>query len=100
MSYVDRDVNGNIISTYANPQYVGHEYVENAVIWVSPKALAISKLSELDKQYELTQRNLREFIMLTAEALKTGTPIDVTVLPGVQVVYAVEAQAAVLRAQL
>ena len=57
-------------------------------------------LAKLDQDYTLTQRNLREFIMLTAEALKSGTPIDVTVLPGVQVVYAVEAQAAVLREQL
>jgi len=58
------------------------------------------QLAILDAQYPLTQRNLRDFIMLTAEALKSGTPIDVTGAPAVQVVYAVEAQAAVLRAQL
>jgi hypothetical protein len=57
-------------------------------------------LASLDTTYALSQRNLREFIMLTAEALKSGTPIDVTVLPGVQTVYAVEAQAVILRAQL
>ena len=57
-------------------------------------------LAKLDADNALTQRNLREFIMLTAEVLKNGTPMDVTVLPGVQGVYAVEAQAATLRAQL
>jgi len=58
------------------------------------------KLEALEKQYTLTQRNLREFILLTVEALKEGTPVDLSVLPGVQVVAAVEAEAASLRAQL
>jgi len=58
------------------------------------------QLHALESQYALTQRNLREFILLTVEALKVGAPVDLSVLPGVQIVAAVEAEAAVLRAQL
>jgi hypothetical protein len=58
------------------------------------------QLAVLETTYTLTQRNLREFILLTVEALKMGVPVDLSVLPGVQVVTAVEAEAAVLRAQI
>ena len=58
------------------------------------------QLAALDAQYALTQRNLREFILLTVEAIKMGVPVDLSVLPGVQVVAAVEAEAATLRAQI
>lgn len=60
----------------------------------------VQQLATLEQQYTLTQRNLREFILLTVEALKVGAPVDLSVLPGVQVVAAVEAEAAVLRGQL
>lgn len=60
----------------------------------------LDQLRTLESQYALTQRNLREFILLTVEALKVGTPVDLSVLPGVQVVAAVEAEAASLRAQM
>lgn len=60
----------------------------------------VELLVALEANYTLTQRNLREFILLTVEALKVGAPVDLSVLPGVQVVAAVEAEAATLRAQL
>lgn len=58
------------------------------------------KLQALDTANALTQRNLRDFILLTTEALKLGQPVDLTQVRGIQAVMAVEAEAAVLRAQL
>jgi hypothetical protein len=59
-------------------------------------------LAKLDVDNALTQRNLRETIMLMAEAFKAATngAIDLSQVRGVQMVYAVEAEAEVLRAQL
>ena len=59
-------------------------------------------LAKLDADNSLTQRNLRETIMLMAEAFKAATngAIDLSQVRGVQMVYAVEAEAEALRAQL
>lgn len=59
-------------------------------------------LNKLDADNTLTQRNLRETVMLMAEAFKTVTngAVDLSAIPGVAKVYAVEAEAAALRAQL
>ncbi len=59
-------------------------------------------LNKLDADNTLTQRNLRETVMLMAEAFKTVTngAVDLSAIPGVAKVYEVEAQAEVLRAQL
>jgi len=60
------------------------------------------KLAKLDAENALTQRNLRETIMLMAEAFKTvtGGAMDLSQIPGVAKVYEVEAKAANLRRQL
>jgi hypothetical protein len=60
------------------------------------------QLAQLDADNALTQRNLRETVMLMAEAFKTisGGAVDMTLIPGVAKVFAVEAQAATLREQL
>ena len=60
------------------------------------------KLAALDAANALTQRNLRETVMLMSEAFKqiTGGAVNLTAIPGVAKVYEVEAQAAALRAQL
>jgi hypothetical protein len=60
------------------------------------------QLAELDATNALSQRNLRETVMLMAEAFKTisGGSVDITLIPGVAKVFAVEAQAAALREQL
>ena len=60
------------------------------------------QLNSLDTANALTQRNLRETVMLMAEAFKTisGGALDLSTLPGVAKVYAVEAEAAALRGQL
>lgn len=62
----------------------------------------LEKLRRLDVDNTLTQRNLRETIMLMNEAFKTisGGALDLSQIPGVAQVYAVEAQAEALRAQL
>jgi hypothetical protein len=60
------------------------------------------QLAALDAANTLTQRNLRETVMLMAEAFKqvTAGAVDLSAIPGVAKVYAVEAEAAALRAQL
>jgi hypothetical protein len=58
-------------------------------------------LAKLDSSNALTQRNLREFILLTVQAVKTLNPaLDLSQIPGVAKVAEVEAQAASLRVQL
>jgi len=60
------------------------------------------KLAALDAANTLTQRNLRNTIMIMNEAFKqiTGGALDLSNIPGVKKVYEVEAQAEALRAQL
>ena len=60
------------------------------------------QLDMLDAANALTQRNLRETVMLMTEAFKTVTngAVDLSAIPGVAKVYEVEAQAEALRAQL
>lgn len=62
----------------------------------------IELLAKLDADYALTQRNLRETVMLMNEAFKqlSGGALDLSQIPGVAMVYAVEAQAQSLREQL
>ena len=69
---------------------------------VPPAPTTQDLLAKLDADNQLTQRNLRETVMLMVEAFKqvTGGAVDMSTIPGVAKVYEVEAQAAVLRAQL
>ena len=69
---------------------------------VAPAPTAQDLLNKLDADNTLTQRNLRETIMLMNEAFKmvSNNAVDLSNIPGVAQVYAVEAQAAALRAQL
>lgn len=62
----------------------------------------IDLLKKLDSENALTQRNLRETIMLMSEAFKqiSGGTMDLSSIPGVAKVYEVEAEAETLRAQL
>lgn len=65
---------------------------------ITPK----DRLAALDVENVLTQRNLRETIMLMAEAFKqvSGGAVDLTQIPGVAKVYEVEGLAEALRSQL
>lgn len=69
---------------------------------VPPPPTPLQQLAQLDADNALTQRNLRETVMLMAEAFKTisGGQVDLTAIPGVAKVYEVEAQAAALRSKL
>ena len=60
------------------------------------------QLAQLDADNALSQRSLRETILLMAAAFETVTDgaVDLTKIPGVAKVAAVEAEAAALRAQL
>lgn len=62
----------------------------------------IEQLAKLDADNALTQRNLRETVLLMVEAFKivTNGAVDLSNIPGVAQVYEVEAEAAALRAQL
>jgi hypothetical protein len=106
----------NILRTVDNvwipPDEYNMEYMEY-LAWLAegntPEPVAIppppsiqQQLLELDVANALTQRNLRETVMLMAEAFKTlsGGALDMTAIPGVAKVYEVEALAAALREQL
>lgn len=68
-----------------------------------PPVPTISELlAKLDTDNELTQRNLREFILLTTQAIKVATSgaVDLSQIRGVAMVATVEAQAAALRTKL
>ena len=69
---------------------------------VPPPPTTQDLLNKLDADNALTQRNLRETVMLMAEAFKliSNNAVDLSTIPGVAKVYAVEAEAAALRAQL
>ena len=69
---------------------------------VPPPPTTQDLLNKLDADNTLTQRNLRETIMLMAEAFKlvSNNAVDLSNIPGVAQVYAVEAEAAALRVQL
>jgi len=76
------------------------EHADAPVLQLPPPT-PLQKLQQLDTENALTQRNLREAIMLLATAVTAGNPaVDLTKIPGVAKVFEVEAQAAVLRAQL
>ena len=69
---------------------------------VPPPSTTQDLLNKLDADNTLTQRNLRETIMLMNEAFKlvSSNSVDLSAIPGVAKVYAVEAEAAALRVQL
>ena len=69
---------------------------------VPPPPTTHDLLNKLDADNTLTQRNLRETIMMMNEAFKmvSNNAVDLSNIPGVAQVYAVEAQAEVLRGQL
>jgi len=71
----------------------------------NPTAMPLTtaqRLAVLDAENPMTQRNLRETVMLMAEAFKqiSGGAVDLSTIPGVAKVYEVEAQAAALRGEL
>ena len=69
---------------------------------VQPPPTIQEQLAQLDAANALTQRNLRETILLMAEAFKvvSNNAIDLTTIPGVAKVVSVEAEAEALRALL
>lgn len=99
MSYITRNAKGEICGLFSDQQFEGQEFVEGAVINVTPTV--VQQLAALDAANELTQRNLRESIMLMTQAFKELNPgLDLMQIPGIAKVFEVEAQATALRAQL
>jgi hypothetical protein len=99
--YVTRNEAGHIVGTFSNEQFDGQEFVGGAQLWIAPPTVQ-DQLNALDAANALTQRNLRETVMLMAEAFRqiSGGAVDLSAIPGVAQVYAVEAEAEALRAQL
>lgn len=62
------------------------------------KDTALAALATLDLQYPITQRNLRDFVVVATDAFK-ALGIDMTVSKGYKTAKAVEALAAPLREQ-
>jgi aryl-alcohol dehydrogenase-like predicted oxidoreductase len=75
---------------------------EDAPATPAPAQTPAEQLAALDAQNALTQRKLRETVMLMAEAFKTITngQVDLSAIPGVAKVYQVESEAEALRALL
>jgi hypothetical protein len=69
---------------------------------VPPLPTVQELLAKLDIDNTLTQRNLRESILLMAEAVKVATnnAVDLSQIPGIAKVAQVEAEAVLLRKQL
>ena len=70
--------------------------------YVEPELTTQQKLAKLDADNALTQRNLRETIMLMAGVFKTvtGGAVDLSQIPGVSKVFEVEKDAKILREKL
>lgn len=68
----------------------------------NPPTTIKQQLAKLEEENPITPRNLRELAMLVTEGFKqvTGVALDISQIPGVKTAYDVEAEAAVLRAQL
>jgi hypothetical protein len=103
MSFKVVRVNGVAVAFGPNEDFYepGMAYViedDAPTLPLSPREL----LAKLDADNALTQRNLREVILLMAEGFKqaTGGALDLSQVRGVAIVAAVEAQAEALRAQL
>jgi hypothetical protein len=100
---VVRNVSGKVVAFGPNDD--GYEPTGDYSVELecpAPELTPSDLLSKLDADNQLTQRNLRETVMLMSEAFKqvTGGAVDLSTIPGVAKVYEVEAQAAVLRSQL
>jgi len=101
MAYVFKNAEGHIIGFSRYRCDDAQEWVDEdePTLWVSPK----EELEQLDKENYISQRRLREFIMLTTEALKRiseGEKINISVIPGVSQVFETEAKAEKLRKKL
>jgi hypothetical protein len=100
MPFVTRDQEGHIRGIFAVSQFDGQEFMEGDVELWEPDLTPLQKLQKLDADNQITQRNLRQFILLTVEAFKSGEPLDLSVIPGVRDVATVEATAEGIRAQI
>lgn len=65
MPYIDRNVDGNIVGIYANPQRDNHEFVETAELWVTPP----TPQQQIDQIETATKMNraVREGMLLLIE---------------------------------
>lgn len=63
----------------------------------APVPTPLQTLAKMDSDRALTQRELREFIVLTAYALKKNAVVDLTAIPVVAKAVAIEADADIIR---
>lgn len=99
MKYITRNDLNRVTGIFTQPQFENQEAVEDDSpirLWQSPQ----ERLSMLDDTSRVTQRNLREFIALVTEALKTPGTKDLSNVPVVLKVLQAEESAATIRAEL
>ena len=94
----DEPIDGWVEITQEELEAIYAERVAPAPVVPAP----LVALQQLESENQITQRRLRETIMVMTEAFKqlSGGALDLSQIPGVAQVFSVEAQAAQLRAQL
>lgn len=93
--FIQRDVFGNIIARFANPQFEGQEYLDGAQLWVSPLVEIVQKESEKP----FTHRALRELSKTVALMAQAVTGQDPLTNPEVAKIFQLDADIAALRDQ-
>ncbi|CAM8658700.1 hypothetical protein MCEMIEM13_01533 [Comamonadaceae bacterium] len=97
MPYINKDAFGRIVGVFANQQYEGQEFQEDAEIWEDPKEAIRAQIAALE-QKQLMPRATREYMLLD---LEYRFPAEVlAVNPGYQAVKAFDEQIKALRVQL
>lgn len=103
-SWPKRIADGAFVNPEANQEYLAWLSEGNTPepADVPPPPTVQEQLAALDAANALTQRNLRESILLMAEAFKalSNGAVDLAVIPGVAKVYEVEQEAKKLRSLL
>lgn len=100
----NQQTNDTRISDIELPGWVEITEAERDAIFASRSVTLLpptpeQRLRDLDTRYALSQRNLREVVMLFSTAFKQAG-LDLTAIPGVQQVFAAEAEAIAIRAEI
>lgn len=88
----------NVITGEETLRYYTQEELD-AIVAQPALDLRVVRLAAIDQEAQLTPRAFRELVILMTEGFKaaTGGALDLTTVPGVAQVYALEAEAQALR---
>ena len=93
--YVHRNDFGNIVARFANAQFAGQEYLDNAELWVSP----LVEIAKKESEKPFTHRSLRELSKTVALMAQAVTGQDPLTNPEVAKIFSLDAEIASLRDQ-